>query len=106
MVSWGLSKTKPGIPEWNVVLSNSVFEQCDVKRTKWKRKERNGSSGNQHAQLKKDSIDNSAVLQLLIYSFNTTIRVGKWSASSKCNVEIADCVAEIELNVRFCVEQN
>ena len=49
MVSWGLSKTKPGIREWNVVLSNSVFEKCDVKRTKWKRKERNGSSGNQHS---------------------------------------------------------
>ena len=30
MVSWGLSKTKPGIPEWNVVLSNSVFEQCEA----------------------------------------------------------------------------
>ena len=33
-VSWGLSKTKPGIGEWNVVLSNSVFQ-------KWS--ERNGS---------------------------------------------------------------
>jgi len=30
-----------------VVLSNSVFKKCDVKRTKWKQKERNGSSGNQ-----------------------------------------------------------
>ena len=80
------------------VLSNSVFEKCDVKRTRWKRKERNGSSGNQHAQLKKDSVDNSPVLQPLIYSFNnTTIRVGKWTASSKCNIEISDCVAEIEL---------
>ena len=49
MVSWGLSKTKPGIREWNVVLSNSMFEKCDVKRTKWKRKERNGSSGNQRS---------------------------------------------------------
>ena len=35
----GLSKTKPGIGEWNVVLSNSVFEKCDVKRTKWKQQE-------------------------------------------------------------------
>ena len=30
----------------------------------------------QPTQLKKDSIDNSAVLQLLLDSFNTTIRVG------------------------------
>ena len=48
-VSWGLSKTKPGIGEWKVVLSNSVLEKCDVKRTKWKQKERNGSSGNQRS---------------------------------------------------------
>ena len=48
-VSWGLSKTKPGIGKWNVVLSNSVFEKCDVKRTKWKQEEWNGSSGNQHS---------------------------------------------------------
>ena len=48
-VSWSLSKAKPGIGECNVFLSNSVFERCDVKRTKWKQKERNGSSGNQHS---------------------------------------------------------
>ena len=37
---------------------------------------------------------------------NTTIRVGKRTAGSRCNIEIADCVAETEPTVRFCVEQN
>jgi len=48
-VSWGLRKTKPGIGEWNVVLSNSVFEKRDVKWTKWKQKEKKGSTANQHS---------------------------------------------------------
>ena len=75
---------------WAIPCSKSVM---------WS--ERNGSKGEkrqlrQPTQLQKDSIDNSAALQLLLYSFNTTIRVGKWTASSQCKIEIADCVAEIE----------
>ena len=74
-VSWGLSKAKPVIGEWNVVWSNSVFEKVwceanEMEATGEKRQWR------QPTQLKKDSIDNSAVLQLLLDSFNTTPRVG------------------------------
>jgi len=30
-------------------FEQSVFEKCDGKQTKWKQKERNGNSGNQHS---------------------------------------------------------
>ena len=98
-VSWGLSKTKPVIGEWNVVLSNSVFEKCDVKPTKWKQKVGNGSGEKgQHRQQCSSSTTT--------WQFQHNNTSWKWTASSQCNIEIADFVAEIEPNVRFCVEQN
>jgi len=69
------------------------FRVPKVKRTKWKQKERNGSSGDQH------SLKRTAKTTVQFSNYYFTVSTQQYELENELrirNIDIADCVAEIE----------